>query len=448
MKARLKYHRRVVAESAWVFVGQGASAIATLVGLRLITEMVPAAIYGMVVLALGVVMLAHGLVVGPLMQAVLRLHPELARVGQTWDLRRATLAALRKPSVITLSALALLGLAWALHEPRDAWLAALAIVLFIAEAARTFEITFLNAARRQRDMALLMTADAWLRPLAAVALVWAFGASSAAVLGGYLVGCVLALTGFKLASHKDKRGELDAAVASTPAADITRQLWTYALPLTALPLIGWVSGQADRYLIGGMTGAAAAGLYAALYGLASKPFLIFTASIELALRQPYYARANGDDRIAEWQALAWWLAVVVAGSTVLCLLFVLFHTEIAALVLAADYRAHSALMGLIAAGHVLLATAQVFVRVCYAHHDTRGVLWVEMAGATITVAVAAPLIYIHGIAGAAWAVPLYFGAQLLIAATRARWSWRSAHEPLRAYIAANGSPNPRGKSTR
>jgi Na+-driven multidrug efflux pump len=73
---------------------------------------------------------------------------------------------------------------------------------------------------------------------------------------------------------------------------------------------------------------------------------------------------------------------------------------------------------------VLLGMAQVLERVCYAHHDTRGVLWVEAAGAVLSVAVAAPLIYFYGIEGAAWAVPLYFGGQLLAAADRAHRVWR------------------------
>lgn len=420
MKVLLSRHRRVATETAWIFAGQAASAIATLVGLRIITEMVPPAVYGAVALALGVVALAHGLAVGPLMQAVLRFYPDLAGVGQQGDLRRAALMALRKPGLLTFGTLALAGLSWALHQPQDALLVALALALLVAEAARSVEITFLNAARRQRAMALLMAADAWLRPLAVVALVLAFGASGAVVMGGYLVGCVLALAGFRLAGRAGVQGFTRPVPASLGAADLSHRLWKYALPLTALPLIGWVSGQADRYIVGGMAGVAAAGLYAALYGLASKPFLMFSASVELALRQPYYARVSAGDHEAERRALALWLAVVRTVSLALFLLFVLFHAEIAALLLADEYRAHSALMGWIAAGYVLLGIAQVFERVCYAYHDTRGVLWVQASGAALSVLVAAPLIWFHGIDGAAWAVPVYFGAQLLLAAGRAR----------------------------
>jgi len=424
MKVLLSRHRRVAAETAWIFAGQAASAIATLVGLRLITELVPPAVYGTVALALGVLALAHGLAMGPLMQAVLRLYPDLAGEGRTGALRHAAFRALRKPVLLSLASLVVLGAGWSLCRPQDVWLVVFSLVLFVAEIARSLEITFLNAARRQRTMALMIAADAWLRPIAAVALVLAFGATGTVVMGGYLVGCVLALAGFRLAGRAGEQGFTRPVPASMGAADLSHRLWKYALPLTALPLIGWVSGQADRYIVGGMAGVAAAGLYAALYGLASKPFLMFSASVELALRQPYYARVSAGDHEAERRALALWLAVVSTVSLALFLLFVLFHAEIAALLLAAEYRAHSALMGWIAAGYVLLGIAQVLERVCYAYHDTRGVLWVQASGAALSVLVAAPLIWFHGIDGAAWAVPVYFGAQLLIAAARAHRAWR------------------------
>ncbi|GAB4174000.1 MAG: hypothetical protein Fur0039_15750 [Rhodocyclaceae bacterium] len=427
IQSAIRRHRRIAAEAAWVLAGQSAAALATLVGLRVITELVSPAVYGAVVLALGVVALAHGLAAGPLMQAVLRFYPDLAHEGGDAWLRRATVCALRRPMIVALLALALAGLGWLVVEPRDVWLVLTSLALFTAEVARSVEVTFLNAARRQRAMAVLVSADAWLRPCMAVVFVWTCGASSAAVVAGYFAGCLMALAGLHVARQRfEANANHGAGAPATPEPLVIRRLWTYALPLTALPLIGWVSGQADRYLIGGMVGVASAGLYAALYGLASKPFLLLSASIELALRQPYYARVSADDAAGERRVLTAWLVAVVAGSAVLWLAFLLFHAEIASLVLAAEYRAHSALMGWIAAGYVLLAAAQVMERVCYAHHDTRGVVWIQAAGAALSVIVAAPLVYRYGIQGAAWAVPGYFGAQLPLAAGRARWAWRRA----------------------
>lgn len=413
--------RRLMSETAWVFFGQGLSAVATLVGLRLITELVPPQVYGTVALALGTITLAHGLIAGPLMQAVLRLFPDVAADGGERELRRAALLAMRKPALLALAVLTLAGAVWALRRPGDVWIVVLTPLLFVAEVARSVEITFLNATRRQREMALLTIADAWARPLAAVALVWVFGAGGGAVIGGYLTGCLLALAGFWLLAGARRPAAAQLAGATSLAAHLPGRLWAYALPLTAVPLIGWVSGQADRYIVAGFAGVTAAGIYSALYGAASRPFLILSASVELALRQPYYVTVSAGDRTKERRFLTFWLAAVTAGSVGLWLVFLLFHAQIATFLLAMEYRAHSALMGWIAAGYVLLAAAQVVERVCYAYHDTRGVLLVQATGAALSVAVALPMVARFGISGAAWAVPIYFGAQLALTVWRASW---------------------------
>ncbi len=425
MKAALRRHRRILGETAWVFFGQGMSALATLVGLRLITEFVSPDVYGTVALALGVVALAHGLAAGPLMQAVLRYHPEVASRGGEHGLRRAALRSLRKPVLTGAALLAAAAAALSVLEPGLRALALLSVLLFLAEVARSVEVTFLNAARRQRAMALLVVIDAWLRPIAAVVLIWAWGSHGAALLAGYLLGAGIALLGFRLATRARQQSGLDAP-PERPPADLPQRLREYALPLAALPLIGWVSGQADRYLVGSLAGVAAAGIYSALYGLASKPFLMLASGVELAVRQPFYARVSAGDRRGAVRLLALWLGGVLGVSLLVCGLIALFHEPIARALLAAEYRAHSALMGWIAFGYVLLAGAQVVERVCYACHDTRGVLGIQAIGAALSVAIGAPLVWAYGIEGAAWAVPVYFGVQLLIAGLRARQVWASA----------------------
>jgi hypothetical protein len=80
---------------------------------RLIIEGEGLAVYGNVVLARGVVALAHGLATGPLMQAVLRFYPDTAEGGFEVALRRTALIALRKPTLVTLAVLSTFDAAWA-----------------------------------------------------------------------------------------------------------------------------------------------------------------------------------------------------------------------------------------------------------------------------------------------------------------------------------------------
>jgi len=268
----------------------------------------------------------------------------------------------------------------------------------------------------------LVVMDAWLRPIAALVLVWTWGSHGAAVIGGYLLGAGSALLGHRVFSRLLQQGRLHAK--PQPAlAGLPRRLQEYAFPLTALPLVSWVSGQADRYLVGSLIGVAAAGNYAALYGLASKPFLMLASGVELAVRQSFYSRVSAGDRTGAVKLLALWLGSVLGVSLLVCGLIASFHESIARVLLAAEYHSHSALMGWIAFGHVLLVCAQVVERVSYACNDTRGIFYIHAISALLSVAIGAPLIWGYGMQGAAWAVPVYFGAQLLVTACRVRQVW-------------------------
>jgi len=400
-----------------VFTGQALGAIGTLVGVRAVTEFVSPAVFGAVALSMGLIALAQGLAVGPLMQGILRLYPECASTGNAGTLRRAALRALRLPVSTAFVAL-LVGLtAWEWTSEGSLWLGVLAALLFIAEVTRSVEVTQLNAARRQRAMALLSAADAWMRPALAVFVVWLCGPSPSAVLAGYLAGALLPLLAFYLCRGFGLYGRAEA-----DARPLEARLWRYAKPLVPLPIIAWVSGLADRYLLAALVGLPAAGAYAALYALASKPFLMLAAGIELALRQVYYGHVTAGRRDAERQSFRLWLATVLVASAIMVCLIAILHRELTWLLLAAEYRQHSDLMVWIACGYLLLAASQVVERICYGLYDTRGVAWVQAVGAGLSIAVALPMIRAFGLQGAAWSVPIYFGLQLLATIARARWT--------------------------
>jgi len=97
------------------------------------------------------------------------------------------------------------------------------------------------------------------------------------------------------------------------------------------------------------------------------------------------------------------------------IIFGIWQEGIAALLLAEPYRVASWLMPWIAAGYGLLLIANLYGRVCYANHDTKAVFVAETTGSVASLIAAAYGVVQFGIAGAAYAVPVYFGAQLIVA---------------------------------
>src|SRR5439155_6457305 len=88
----------------------------------------------------------------------------------------------------------------------------------------------------------------------------------------------------------------------------------YALPLVPLASFNWIMSLSDRYILAGVSGAGAAGLYAAAYGLGSQPFIVVNALIHSTLRPVLYDAVSRGDAVKERRTLRTWLGLVVAVS--------------------------------------------------------------------------------------------------------------------------------------
>ena len=88
--------RNIIKEGSWVFIGQILTALAALVGIRLITEFVPPKVYGSVTLLIGITTLGRNLFCTPLLQACYRFYPDAERYKSISELRKIITDYLRK----------------------------------------------------------------------------------------------------------------------------------------------------------------------------------------------------------------------------------------------------------------------------------------------------------------------------------------------------------------
>ena len=476
--------RRQLAEAGWVIGGQAGLALGTVVGVRILTQYLAPDAYGVVSLSTGMSVLAISLVATPLTQAAIHFYPAIAANGSARELLQSVLRCFRTTAPWVVIATLVAGGLYVGLGQGSALLVVVLALLLASDCWRSANLSLLNAARRQRAYALWMAADAWSRPLAATAAVLLVGQSPVAVLAAYvLVSAVLvgvfsrglwpkgptgvpessagvadaggasgtattasmdgaarvagaagtaAMTGAArpagVAGTAGVTGTArPAGVAGTAgvgdaqrARELDARMWSYALPLLPLGLIAWTSNLGDRYVIGGVLSVADAGVYAAVYGLSSMPFMIVNGTAEQALRPIYQAAVTNGNRLRARKILLLWLGIVVGVCALGVLLFAFGHTLIAAFFVGKPYRHASGLMPLIATGYAIRATSYVFERVCYAYGQTRRVLLIQLWAVAAT-AVATPLGVVYlGLKGAALAVPLYFSVQLLVAIFLAR----------------------------
>jgi O-antigen/teichoic acid export membrane protein len=420
--------RRFISEGAWVIAGQLLSAIGALVGLRLLTTLLSPRVFGEVALVGGIVLLSTGMAANPLMQGVLRYYPDAAATGNVNTLRAVINRHLRRFTLIAAAILLLGFYLYRQYEPMDFWLGPIMVLLLIVEVLRQKELTLLNASRRQRLSAIWNTLEAFARPASAYGLALLLGATASITLAGSLLASAMLLLLFGPWAVAANQNQLNPKVNPESKPDsfhhvrIERALIEYSKPLIPLGLIGWISGQADRYLICGVLSVEEAGLYAAIYGIVSRPFLMAGGTLESWVRPAYYESFGGTgiNSNKNNQIILWWLtgifSIAIAGTVA----FTLWHENIASVLLALQYRSASWLMPWIALGYGLLLIAQVYERVCYVHGETTSVLLIEMLGSMAALIATFYGLRHFGLPGAAYAVPVYFGTQLAAAVVLAR----------------------------
>ena len=402
--------RPTAAQSLWgagaqLALGRVLGALALLVGTRLLTEVVPPQVFGEYAFALAAVYLARNIYVVPLTFAVARFYPELALRGELATLRGALAPWSRGWTLATvLATLALIAAALATGQ---SWsVSALlcgAIVLVLLR--RELEIALLNAARRHRAFSIWDAAEAWARPLLAIGAVLLWQPSAEALLLGFLV----ALAGALLTARLLLPARPAAGAMRDPAN--TRRVMRYLWPIVPIPLLGWVTGLGDRYAIAWLDGFEQVGLYAAVYGLMSQPYLMLEQIARLTFSPVYFHAIAEGDQATQQRTFTRWIATVVGLGAVGVVATVFLRHALADVLLAQSYRHAADLMPWIAGGNALLALARVFESPLYAQHSPRRVLIGQLLSALAAIAVGLPMIAAYGAWGAAVACPIYFGLQ-------------------------------------
>jgi O-antigen/teichoic acid export membrane protein len=417
--------KRRIAEAGWVIGGQAATALGTVVGVRVLTQFLNPAVYGTVSLVLGISTLAISLVAAPLTQAAIHFYPRVVAEGSVRDLLEALQRCFRTMAPWVVVTMVVGGLVYITQSYGSPVLVMCLVGLVVCDCWRAANLSLLNAARRQGRFGLWMAADAWARPLAATAAVVYVGQTAVAVLASYLVVsvCLLAVFSYRLWPRASSR---DSGFAGR-ARSLDSQMWAYALPLMPLGIVGWASSLGDRYVIGGVLSVADAGMYAAVYGLASSPFMIVVGTAEQALRPIYQTAVSQADYARARKILTLWITGVAVICALGVLAFVFGHKLFAAIAVGKTYRHASGLMPWIALGYAIRAVSYVFERVCYAYGQTRRVLVIQVCAACATVIVTPVGVLALGLRGAAMAVPVYFSVQLAIAIWLARRTIRETH---------------------
>jgi O-antigen/teichoic acid export membrane protein len=194
----------------------------------------------------------------------------------------------------------------------------------------------------------------------------------------------------------------------------TKALRDYAFPLRMNPLLGWLTGQGDRYIIGAFGGLHGVGIYSSLYSIVSRPFLMLSSIVELWFRQQFYTKVSVGDFRGAKKIFTLWISGVVASALALVFVLTALDSWVSNLILDARFQGYSHVMVWIGVGYVFHVAYLVVERVFYAFGNTKMVLKMQILGACLSALIPLLMVLKFGWVGAAWSVPFYFGIQLVV----------------------------------
>jgi O-antigen/teichoic acid export membrane protein len=336
--------RRLGREFVWIGLGQAVAVLGAMVGVRILTGVLPPEAYGKLALGLTAATFVNQTILGPLGSGATRFFAPAREAGTL----RSYLAAVRSLLVRATGEILLLGFilcAGLTVAGRPQWitlgLAALCFALLSGYNAVLSGIQ--NAARQRAVVALHQALASWSRFLLAAGMVLWLGASSTLAMLGYALAMALVLT----SQGWFFRRTLLSKPQLPPAADTLRQDWagkifTYAWPLAVWGIPTWGQFVSDRWALQLFASTEDVGRYVVLYQLGYYPITIATNLVIQLVAPMFYQRAgdaSAPSRLQHVYGLNRKLTLAaLAGTAVAVLLAYGLHEPIFRFLVAPQYR--------------------------------------------------------------------------------------------------------------
>jgi len=369
--------RRLSREFIWIGLGQAAAVLGALVGVRVLTAILPPEAYGRLALGMTVAAFVNQTVLGPLSGAATRFFAPACEAGMLGGYFAAVKSLLvRATGAIVLVAFVLcLGLA---ATGQSQWIAlSLAALCFALLSGYNGVLNGMqNAARQRAVVALHQALVSWGRfALAAGFVIW-LGASSTMAMLGYALAILIVLASQGCFFRRTLSTRMDARESTLTCERRWRaDLFGYAWPFSVWGLPAWAQLASDRWALQGFASISDVGRYVTLYQLGYYPITIATNLMVQVITPVFFQRAGDASdtsrlhHVFRLNRKVIIVALVLTGGA--SLLAFALHNVIFRLLVAPQYRTVSWMLpGVVLAGG-LFASGQIAVVSLLSQAQTR-----------------------------------------------------------------------------
>lgn len=351
-----------IREFLWVLVGQSTTAVATLAGVRLLTENLAPATFGEYTLAVTGSILAQQVLFAPLAAAVQRfVWPviETAQWNAFWrDVRKIFSCSI---GVVVISVGLLVIYFGCQGQKAWACLACATGAFTMAVGAAALLDAVHAAVRRRADVAWHQACTQWLRWSLASGAAWWAPTAHAATWGSALA--VMAMVAVRWRTFR-KLSQSWSEIVGTVSNDWYQRVTAYYWPFAMWGVFTWVGLASDRWALATWGTASDVGHYAALYQIGYFPCVMLGDALQQFLGPILFAQVGAaNDGQRQRQGLRWLLSAVIPISVVFAAMNVtawLVAGTVTGWLVAASYRSHGAWFALLVMAGSMFSLGQVF----------------------------------------------------------------------------------------
>lgn len=418
--------RALRGELAWIILGQLLGFIAGFAGIKALTNQMGSRGYGQLALGLTIAGVMNLFVYGPVSNVVSRYYAAYREQGAL-SLYFPVLRRMhgRLALLLTLLSLMAAGLVYLRFGLPWGVIVLLSCLYGIASGVNVSFLALQSAIRQRKLVALHQGGDAWLRIALAIALVMLGGKDGSWAMLGYLGGTLLVVISQR---HFALQNREIAGNWSVPASDgkrlgeCRREFYGYAWPFVLFAVFAAISMYADRWILQGVNGESAVGIYAAIYQIAASPVNIFFAMVNQLMVPIVFERAadmSTETHVRDSAALLRTTIIVSAASALLItLVAACFSEALVRLITNADFARYHHLLWISVLGLSLFNIAQLFTIKGLSHNRPRIYLWPKVCQAVSFLALGYLLAKPLPLLGVAWGICLssaiYLMAVLLV----------------------------------
>ena len=402
--------KRLGKEAFWVGAGQVLAVAGSLVGIRVLTHLLPPAIFGEVALAMTAATLMQQILLGPCGNALMRYFAPAREDGRIDSFFQAGFRLFGEAAlgVLLITALTMF-LLWATGTTK--WIGAVgAASLFSLLSGYNSALDGIqNAARQRVIVAWHQGLGQWTRFAAVLPIVYLFGRSSAAALFGYCLGAAIVAASQTLMLHRSipiHRSDVTFTLAAD-SQKILKQMRAYAWPFAVWGIFGWVQFSSDRWALQIGSTPSDVGFYAVLYQLGFGPTMLLSNVLVQLVAPILFQRVGaGSDRKSVRQTLQlnlrlFYLSLVVTVFGTIAMF--VFHSQIFLLLAAPIYSKASPLLPWVGLSAGLFASAQIATLSLLTERNSRALLRPKIVVALLAACLYLTMVWHYRITGVVFA---------------------------------------------